>query len=114
MVFVRVCQNKTQQIFFNFGHERHIGHNNFYARQIFAGKPDAAIEHDPFPLVGVQVQVHANLIRTAKRHEEQFIAVFLEIEGHFLLTPAQAGVSCWLMEFRLMPYFMAKYNVIPR
>ena len=50
-----------------------IGKHKIASRIVCSPKGQAKIDHDPFALTAVKIDVHANLVRPAKREEQQFV-----------------------------------------
>ncbi len=65
MIFVAMGQHQTGQFIAPIRNEFQIGENNINTRGAFIGKGNAKINHDPAVLIMVQIDIHANLARSA-------------------------------------------------
>ncbi len=73
MVFMAMRQHDAEQVLFAVFDKFQIRQNNLYPGIFIAGKCDAEVNHQPFALTAIEVDVHANLVRPAKREEQKFI-----------------------------------------
>ena len=76
MVFVAVGEDDTQEVLAAFLDEGEIGEDKLDARVSGVGKGHAEVDHDPFAVAAVEVDVHADLARTAEREEEELFTGF--------------------------------------
>src|SRR3546814_6262537 len=53
--------------------EGEIGQDDVDAGIMGIGEGDAEIDHQPFAVAAVEIDVHAELARAAKREEEEFV-----------------------------------------
>ena len=89
MVLMAVGEDDAEQIVAALLDEGEIGQDQLDARISGIGEGQAEIDHHPFALAAVEIDVHADLARAAEREEEELLAGF-----HCLfVTPAKAGVS---------------------
>src|SRR5690606_17947322 len=74
-----------------------IGHDEFDTRQVRPAEADAAIDHDPFPLMcwaeAIGAHIHADLSDTAQRHEDEFIPLVLSHGFLFLCPGGRRSIS---------------------
>ncbi len=83
MVLRPVSQDDTGKVDLALLDERGVGHDDVDAGIFGRAETDAEVEHQPFPLTPVEVEVHANLARPAERQIEQFLAW----AGHAAVRP---------------------------
>ncbi len=98
MILMRMGGDDAQDILVLFGQETHIGHQHVDARHAaFAPEQHAAIDDDPLPVIGraeaIGVEIHADLARSAKRQEDQFIFRRKAIHQAFF---AFAALRAWI------------------
>ena len=74
MILVPVRQHDAEQIIALLLDELQIGQDQVDARIGRIGEGNAHVDHQPFALTAVQIDVHADLAGSAERDEEQFIA----------------------------------------
>ncbi len=92
MVFVGVRQDDTENVLAN--QELRIRHDHLDTgrRQVTEGHPD--IDNNPLTIIGrtepIQVQVHADFVRSAKRQEHQFVFMLF----HFYSYANQDAADC--------------------
>jgi hypothetical protein len=76
MILVRVGDHQPAELVPPLGDIGRIGHHHLDLRQLAAAEPDAAVNRQEAlaarPVIAVQVQVHADFARPAKRQEGQF------------------------------------------
>ena len=79
VILMRMCDDDRLQRLSQLLHVADIGQHKIYARQLRAGKSDAAIHHDPLARfrrsIAIQREIHPDLANPAKRHEHQFRVV---------------------------------------
>ena len=89
MVLMAVRQDDAEQVLPPLLDEGEIGQDQVDAGILMIGEGHAEIDHQPFALAAVEIDVHADLARAAEREEKQFVAGF-----HLLsVVPAKAGTS---------------------
>ena len=76
MVLMAVGEDDAEQIVAPLLDEGEIGQDQLDARIIGIGEGQAEIDHHPFALAAVEIDVHADLARAAEREEEEFLAGF--------------------------------------
>ena len=76
MVLMAVGEDDAEQIVASLLDEGEIGQDQLDARIIGIGEGQAEIDHHPFALAAVEIDVHADLARAAEREEEEFVAGF--------------------------------------
>ena len=76
MVLMAVGEDDAEQIGAMLLDEGEIGQDQLDARIIGIGEGQAEIDHHPFALAAVEIDVHADLARAAEREEEEFFAGF--------------------------------------
>ncbi len=76
MVLMAVGQDDAEQIVAPLLDEGEIGQDQLDARIFGIGEGQAEIDHHPFALAAVEIDVHADLARAAEREEEEFVAGF--------------------------------------
>ena len=65
MVFMAMGQQYAKQIGFAGFNKFKIRQDNLYPRIFIAAEGDAKIDHQPFSLAAIEINIHANLIRPA-------------------------------------------------
>jgi hypothetical protein len=90
MVLMAVGEDDAEQVLAPLLDEGEIGQDQFDAGIGRIGEGEAKVDHDPFALAAVEIDVHANLAGAAEREEEQFLAGF---HGSLTVTrrPGSAG-----------------------
>ena len=78
MVLMAVGEDDAEQIGAPLLDEGEIGQDQLDARIGGIGEGHAEIDHHPFALAAVEIDVHADLARAAEREEEEFFAGFHE------------------------------------
>ncbi len=73
MVLVGVGEHQRHQIVAAALDKIGIGHDDVDARRGIVAEGDAAIDHQPFAGMAVQVQIHADFAGTAERQEQQVV-----------------------------------------
>ncbi len=73
MILVRMGQHDARQILAAFDDEFRIRHDDLDTRRRLVAEGDAEIDHQPLSVMAVQIQVHADLARPAKRQEDQVL-----------------------------------------
>ena len=76
MVLMPVGQHDPEQILVPLFDEGEIGQDQVDAGIGRIGEGHAEIDHHPFAVAAVEIDVHADLARAAEREEEQFFAGF--------------------------------------
>ena len=76
MVLMAVGEDDAEQVVAPLLDEGEVGQDQLDARIGRVGEGHAEIDHDPFALAAVEIDVHADLARAAEREEEQFLAGF--------------------------------------
>ena len=71
---MRVGQDDPDQVLLALLDEFQIGEDQFSPRILIRAEGHAQIDHQPFPVSPIEVDVHANLARTAERTKQQFLA----------------------------------------
>src|SRR5262245_14978748 len=80
MVLMRMSNDEARQFTAHFLYEAYVGYNKLDPRKIGAGKGDATIGHEPFPLslaaIAVERKIHADFAESPERHVNKlFISV---------------------------------------
>ena len=65
MIFMAVRQDNAEQVLFTIFDKFEIRQHNFHAGIIIACKRDAKVNHQPFALATIEIDVHANLVGPA-------------------------------------------------
>ena len=67
---MRVGEHQPDNVVFIRGQRVDIGHHNVNPRQVMSGKTNPKVNHQPFTLIAVKIEIHANLVRSAKRYKQ--------------------------------------------
>ena len=95
MVLMAVGEHDAEQIGAMLLDEGEIGEDQLDPRIGRIGEGHAEIDHHPFALAAVEIDVHADLARAAEREEEQFFAGFHHVSvSSFRRKPEPS--SCWI------------------
>ena len=69
----------TLEVLALLGKKADVGQHEIHPRQIRAREGNAAIDHDPLPVilrsVTVECEIHADLANAAERQEHQFVLI---------------------------------------
>ncbi len=76
MILMPVGQHDTEQILDILFDEGQVGQDQLDARIAGIGEGQAEIDHHPFALGAIEIDVHPDLPRATEREEEQFITWF--------------------------------------
>jgi hypothetical protein len=76
MVLVGMRDDESCELVAALDNESGIGEQDIDARGAVVAERDAAIEHEPLPLIAVEVEVHADLARAAEREKEELVRSF--------------------------------------
>ena len=74
MVLVAMGEDDPEQILAPLLDEGQIGQDQLDARIGWIGKGHAEIDHHPFAVAAIEIDVHADLARAAEREEKEFFA----------------------------------------
>ncbi len=78
MILMSMGEHDAEQIVDPVLDEAQVRQDDIDPRIGRIGKGDAAIDHDPFALAAIEIDVHANLARATKRKENQLVT-----RGHY-------------------------------
>ena len=73
MVLMPVRQDDAEQVVAPLLDEGGVGQDQVDAGILMVGEGDAEIDHHPFALAAVEIDVHADLVRAAEREEKEFV-----------------------------------------
>jgi hypothetical protein len=73
MILMGVGQHQTDQIVAAAFDELGIGHDYIDARRIVVAEGDAAIDHQPFTGMAIEIEVHADLAGAAQGQKQQLV-----------------------------------------
>ena len=76
MVFMAMGEHDAEQIGAAFLDEGQIGQHEFDPGIARIGKGHAEIDHHPFAVAAIEIDVHADFARAAQRQENQFVTWF--------------------------------------
>src|SRR3546814_7386126 len=76
MVFMAVGEDDAEQVRLALLDEGDVGQDELDPGIGGIGEGEAEIDHHPFALGAIEIDVHADLARAAKREEEEFVAGF--------------------------------------
>ena len=71
MVFVRMGEHQSVELLDALNDVAGVGHDHVHTRHGVAAEGDTAVHHEPSAAIAEQVQVHADLARSAERQEQQ-------------------------------------------
>src|SRR3546814_7878370 len=74
MVFMAVGEDDAEQVRLALLDEGDVGQDELDPGIGGIGEGEAEIDHHPFALGAIEIDVHADLARAAKREEEEFVA----------------------------------------
>src|SRR5882724_11812486 len=78
VIFMRVGQNDGEELMSALFDEAGIGHDDVDTWRVVVAEHDTEIDHDPLAArlgpITIEIEIHADLTRTAKRHEDQFLS----------------------------------------
>ena len=76
MVLMPMRQHDAEQIRGAIFDKFQIRQNQLGAWIVRTAKGDTKVNHDPFASAAIKIDIHANLVRPAKREEKQFVTRF--------------------------------------
>src|SRR4051812_9628653 len=74
MVLVTMGQDDPREPFLLFLDELEIGQDQVDPRIARVGEGQAEVDHDPLPAAAVEIDVHADLARSAERAEQELLS----------------------------------------
>ena len=80
MVLMAVGEDDAEQVVALLLDEVEVGQDQLDAGIVGIGEGQAEIDHQPFALAAVEIDVHADLARAAEREEEEFFAGMSSLE----------------------------------
>ena len=103
MVFMGMGQHQASEVFLALHDEGGVGHDDFDAGRRIVAEGYAQIDHQPFAVMAVEIEVHADLAGPAQRQEDQVLAaqpIDVEMFRHLPLFRRCIRMRPWIVRSR--------------